>query len=118
MRYVLNFNPEGSTTLLNGPEGLVEFKKLPKALKNGATTAVRLSDDGVHPLTPRDEVGNRLGTVVSERMAREAGLKGRKRYTLAPAGNQGWYNLVPHSNIGKKARRIDGPGVSVSIIER
>lgn len=120
MRYVLNFNPEGSITLSGGYEGSVEFKKLPKALKSGAVTAVRFADNGngVAPLTPRDEVGNRLGTVINERVARDVGLKGRKRYTLERSGTQGWFNLVPHSNIGKKARRIDGPGVSVSLIER
>jgi len=120
MRYVLNFNPEGSATLSEGYNGSIEFKKLPKGLKSGAVTAVRFADsgNGVAPLTPRDEVGNRLGTVINEKIAREVGLKGRKRYMLKQVGRSNWYNLIPHSNIGKKARRIDGPGVSVSIIER
>ena len=119
MRYVLHFNTEGSTVLNSaGTGGTIEFAKLPKPLASGATTKVRVSGSGSHAFTPRDEYGNRYGAAISESVAREAGLKGRKRYTLVKSGNSGWYNLVPESNIGKKARRIDGPGVSVSIIER
>lgn len=119
MRYVLHFNPEGST-LLNtaGTGGTIEFAKLPKPLASGATTKVRVSNNGSHAFTPRDEYGSRFGAAINETVAREAGLKGRKRYTLAKSGNSGWFNLVPDSTIGKKTKRIDGPGVSVSIIER
>ncbi len=118
-RYVLHFNPEGSETLLNaGTGGTIEFAKLPKALASGATTKVRVSSNGAHAFTPRDTHEVRYGAAVSEAVAREAGLKGRKRYTLVRSGNSGWFNMVPESNIGKKTKRIDGPGVSVSIIER
>ena len=116
MRYVLHFNPEG-TSLLGTDKGTIEFAKIPKALKNGATTKVRVSEGGSHKFTKRDEYGTRFGAAVSEGVAREAGLKGRKRYTLERAGKSEWFNLVPHSNIGKKTKRIDGAGVSVSIIE-
>jgi hypothetical protein len=117
MRYVLHFNPAG-TTLLGTDKNAIEFSKLPKALKNGAVTKVRLSDTGTHKFTPRDEYGTRYGAAVSESVARDAGLRGRKRYTLEQAGKSEWFNLVPHSSIGAKSKRIDGAGVSVSIIER
>ena len=117
MRYVLHFNPEG-TTLLGTSGGTIEFAKLPRPLANGATTKVRVGTGGDHAFTPRDTYGTRYGAAVSETVAKAAGLKGRKRYTLAKSGNSGWFNLVPDSNIGKKTKRIDGPGVSVSIIER
>lgn len=119
MRYVLHFNPEGTETLLRAGTGTtIEFAKLPKTLASGATTKVRVSGTGTNAFTPRDEYRTRYGAAVSESVAREAGLKGRKRYTLAKSGNSGWFNLVPDSNIGKKTKRIDGPGVSVSVIER
>ncbi len=120
MRYVLNFNPEGTTLLLNAATGdTIEFAKLPKPLASGATTKVRVSSNGSHAFTSRDrETDTRYGAAISETTAREAGLKGRKRFSLVKSGNSGWFNLVPESNIGKKARRIDGPGVAVSVIER
>jgi hypothetical protein len=117
MRYVLHFNPEG-TSLLGTDGGSIEFAKLPKTLSSGATTKVRVGNAGKHAFTPRDEYGTRYGAAVSEAVARDAGLKGRKRYTLSRSGRSDWFNLVPESNIGKKAKRIDGPGVSVSVIER
>jgi len=117
MRYVLHFNPE-ATNLLGTDGGNIEFTKLPKPLKNGATTRVRLSESGKHKFTPRDKHGNRFGACISQGVAKEAGLKGKKRYTLERSGKSEWFNLIPHSNIGKKVRRIDGAGLSVSIIER
>ena len=117
MRYVLHFNPE-ATTLLGTSGGLIEFSKLRSPLKNGATTKVRVGVAGSHAFTPRDSYRTRYGAAVSETVAKEAGLKGRKRYKLEKSGNSGWFNLVPDSNIGKRTKRIDGAGVSVSIIER
>lgn len=119
MRYVLHFNPEGTEALLNAGTGsTIEFAKLPKTLASGATTKVRVSGNGTHAFTARDEHNTRYGAAISETVARDAALKGRKRYSLVKSGNSGWFNLVPVSNIGKSAKRIDGPGVSVSIIER
>lgn len=117
MRYVLHFNPQ-ATSLLGATDSTIEFAKIAKPLKNGATTKVRVGTGGSHQFTARDEYNTRFGAAVSESVAREAGLRGRKRYTLERSGSSGWFNLVPHSNIGKKVQRIDGPGVSVSIIER
>lgn len=117
MRFVLHFNPE-ATSLLGTDGKTIEFTKLQKPLQNGATTRVRLSESGKHAFTPRDKHGNRYGACVSQAVAKEAGLKGRKRYTLQRSGKSEWFNLVPHSNIGKKVRRIDGAGLSVSVIER
>ena len=118
MRYVLHFNPEGTALLSSKSGGSLEFVKLPKALKNGATTKVRVSNIGTVPFTPRDETLNRYGAAVSETTAKTAGLKGRQRYTLQKSGTVGWFNLVPHSRIGKVAKRIGEAGVSVSVIER
>lgn len=118
MRYVLHFNPEGTTALLSNNGDSLEFAKLPKALKNGATTKVRVSYLGETLFTARDDTGNRFGAAISEGTAKTAGLKGRQRYTLQRSGSVGWYNLVPHSRIGKKAKRIGEAGVSVSVIER
>lgn len=131
MRYVLNFNPEGTESLIkeNGARRsddlTLVLKKNPVTLKNGATTKVKvLKGTGGRPFTPRgwDDFGltsSRFGTVISSDEAREFGVKGRKRYLLEKAGKTGWFNLVPHSNIVKgKAKRIEGPGLSVSIIER
>lgn len=118
MRYVLHFNPEGTDTLLSRNGNSLEFLKLPKALKNGASTKVRLTSTGAVPFTPRDETGNRYGAAVSESYAKLVSLKGRQRYTLQKSGSVGWYNLVPHSRIGKKPVRIGEAGVSVSVIER
>lgn len=118
MRYVLHFNPEGTQTLLSRKGDSLEFVKLPKALTNGATTKVRVSYSSDIPFTPRDDTGNRYGAAVSETVAKTAGLKGRQRYTLQKSGSAGFFNLVPHSRIGKKAKRIGEAGVSVSVIER
>jgi hypothetical protein len=118
MRYVLHFNPEGTKTLLSGDGDSLEFVKLPKALTSGATTKVRLTRTGAVPFTPRDETGNRYGAAVSESYAKLVSLKGRQRYTLQKSGSAGFFNLVPHSRIGKKAKRIGEAGVSVSVIER
>ncbi len=117
MRFILHFNPQ-ATQLLGTDNSTIEFAKLTKPLQNGATTKVRISDSGKHAFTPRDSYGNRYGACISQAVAKEAGLKGRKRYTLHESGKSGWFNLVPHSNIGKKVRRIDGAGLSVSIIEK
>jgi hypothetical protein len=117
MRFILHFNPQ-ATQLLGTDNSTIEFAKLAKPLQNGATTKVRISDSGKHAFTPRDSYGNRYGACISQTVAKEAGLKGRKRYTLQESGKSGWFNLVPHSNIGKKVRRIDGAGLSVSIIEK
>jgi hypothetical protein len=120
MRFVLNFNPAGTDALLGSSAYTsLELKKLPKALASGAATKVRLSSSGGRVVTPRDEVGNRFGVVISETEAKTAGLKGGKRYKLVQAGSTGWFNLVPDSNITRsRAKRVDGPGVSVSVIER
>lgn len=117
MRFILHFNPQ-ATQLLGTDSTTIEFAKLAKPLQNGATTKVRISDFGKHAFTPRDSYGNRYGACISQAVAKEAGLKGRKRYTLQESGKSGWFNLIPHSNIGKKVRRIDGAGLSVSIIEK
>ncbi len=118
MRYVLHFNPEGTETLLGKGGDSLEFVKLPKSLTSGATTKVRVSYTSDIPFTARDNTGNRYGAAVSETTAKTAGLKGRQRYTLQKSGSAGWFNLVPHSRIGKKAKRIGEAGVSVSVIER
>ena len=117
MRFILHFNPQ-ATQLLGTEKSTIEFAKLNKPLQNGTTTKVRISDAGQHAFTPRDSYGNRYGACISQTVAKEAGLKGRRRYTLQESGKSGWFNLVPHSNIGKKVRRIDGAGLSVSIIEK
>jgi hypothetical protein len=117
MRLVLHFNPEG-TALLGTKGDSIEFVKLPKVLNNGATTKVRVSNSGIIPFTARDETRNRYGAAVSETTAKTAGLRGRQRYTLQKSGSAGWFNLVPHSRIGKKSKRIGEAGVSVSVIER
>jgi hypothetical protein len=117
MRFILHFNPQ-ATQLLGTDQSTIEFAKLAKPLQNGATTKVRISDSGKHAFTPRDSYGNRYGACISKAVAKEAGLKGRQRYTLHESGKSGWFNLVPHSAIGKKVRRIDGAGLSVSIIEK
>ena len=115
MRYVLHFNPEGTNLVGNG--STIEFAKLPKALASGATTKVRISEGGDIPFTARDTHETRYGATVSATVAKAAGLRGKQRYTLVAAGKSGWFNLVPHSRIsGGRARRIDGPGVSVSTI--
>ena len=118
MRYVLHFNPEGTSTLLSRNGDSLEFVKLSRALNNGATTKVRVSKNSDITFTQRDETGNRYGAAVSESTAKTAGLKGRQRYTLQKSGTVGWFNLVTHSRIGKKAVRIGEAGVSVSVIER
>jgi hypothetical protein len=118
MRYILHFNPEATSLLRSADGSTIEFAKLRTTLKNGATTKVRVSNAGAHQFTPRDSYGNRYGACVALAVAKEAGLKARKRYLLEQSGNSEWFNLVPHSNIGKKTRRIDGAGLSVSIIEK
>lgn len=117
MRYVLHFNPQ-ATNLLGTAGKTIEFAKLRTPLKNKATTKVRISDSGKHAFTQRDKYGNRYGACVSASVAKEAGLKGKKRYVLEQSGKSEWFNLVPHSNIGKKTRRIEGAGLSVSVIEK
>jgi hypothetical protein len=117
MRYILHFNPQATDLLTTGGK-TIEFAKLRTPLKNGATTRVRTSAAGKHAFTPRDKYGNRYGACVSQGVAKEAGLKGRKRYVLEQSGKSEWYNLVPHSSIGKKTVRIDGAGLSVSVIEK
>lgn len=116
MRYVLHFNPE-ATGLLNGD--FLEIEKLPKPLKSGARARVRTVRSGEVPFTPRDATGSRFGAAVSRERARESGLSGSQRYVLERSGRSKWFNLVPHSKIRPgQPVRIDGPGVSVSIIER
>ena len=117
MRYVLHFNPQ-ATQLLGTDSSTIEFAKLAKPLQNGTTTKVRISDSGKHAFTPRDSYGNRYGACISQAVAKEAGLKGSQRYKLKESGKSGWFNLVPDSKIGKKVRRIDGAGLSVSVIEK
>ena len=114
MRYVLHFNPEGTSLL--GKQGKIEFVKLPKALKNGAVTKVRVSGTGDVPFTARDKHDTRYGCAISEGRAKDAGFRNRKlkRFKLQQSGSSGWFNLVPDSS---KTARIDGPGVSVSVIE-
>ena len=124
MRYVLNFNAEG-TSVVAGSEArdtnFLQLKKLPKRLKSGATTKVRVTADdavpGTVPFTARDTHNYRWGGTVNKELALSSGLRGRKRYTLEQAGSSEWYNLVPHSNIGKVSKKVEGPAVSVSIIE-
>lgn len=123
MRYVLNFNAEGTLTVSgDAPETrFLQLRKLPKKLKSGATTKVRVVTEEVSgssvPFTPRDQYNYRWGGTVNKDLALATGLRGRKRYVLEQAGNSDWYNLVPHSNIGKLSKKVDGPAVSVSIIE-
>ena len=61
MRYVLHFNPD-ATELLGTSGDTIEFTKLPKALKNGAVTKVRVGTGGDHKWTARDQYGNRYVT--------------------------------------------------------
>ncbi len=118
MRYILHFNPEATTLLRSADGSTIEFAKLRTPLKNGTITKVRISNLGAHQFTPRDSYGNRYGACVSLPVAKQAGLKARKRYMLEQSGKSDWFNLVPHSNIGKKTRRIEGAGLSVSVIEK
>jgi len=118
-RYALNFNPAGTQLLFdeNDLGDYLEFSKLRKPLKSGATTKVRLVEDGAIPFTSRDENLTRYGAAVSSKTASFAGLVGGKRYTLKRAGTGGWFNLVPHSKITKsRPVRMKEAGVTVSVI--
>ena len=128
MRYMLNINPLGASALLDTinviREGLrVEFRQPAKSLANGAVTQIRLIDNGgakanvTSVFRPRDNIGNRYRTTLNEVEARALGLRGKRRYELRRSGRSGWFWLVPHSNVGK-ARRIEGPGITVSVYDK
>lgn len=118
-RFALNFNPAGTEVLFDTNEygNYLEFSKLRKPLKSGATTRVRLVEDGSIPFTTRDENYTRYGAAVSSKTASGVGLSGGKRYTLQRAGSGDWFNLVPHSKISRsRPVRMVEPGVTVSVI--
>jgi len=118
-RYALNFNPAGTDLLLDTNDfgEYLEFSRLRKPLKSGATTKVRLVENGGIPFTPRDDNNTRFGAAVSSKSVASTGLVGGKRYTLQRAGTGGWFNLVPHSKITKsRPVRMVEPGVTVSVI--
>jgi hypothetical protein len=118
MRYVLHFNPHASDLL---DSDYIQLERLDKNLKSGATVRVRGLDtpvEGTIPFTPREKGSTRFGSVINEKKAREVGIKGRQRYILETSEKLGWYYLVPHSRVGKKARKLDVPAVSISIFDR
>ena len=122
--FKLNFNPDASE-VLGRDNNRVEFRpastKLIASKYPSAKTMVRtVSGDSGFPFSPAEkhESCQRYSTAMNEANGRELGLRAQQRYTLAKAPGQrnGWMVMVPHSKIVKsKAKRIEGPGVSVSL---
>lgn len=128
-RYMLNFNPLGAEVLIDTLRDVLaidsqvwaQFRQPGRPLANGAVTQVRLVREdkaNTSVFRPRDRIGNRYRTTVNETIARQFKLHGKQRYRLRQSGTSEWFWLIPDSRVGSRGRKIDGPGVTVSIYDR
>jgi len=126
-RYMLNFNPSGANVLKDTactalhPSLRLEFRQPTRPLANGAVTQIRLvggNGPNTSVFRPRDRIGNRYRSTVNEGIARQFKLHGKHRYRLRRSGTSKWFWLVPDSRVGSRGRKIDGPGITVSIYDR
>lgn len=122
MRYVLNFNRAAAKTL-DPTKYRLEVKRSNKghSFLEGARVLVRATDedDNTVAFSPKEQnfENCRFTSVMSQKAAREAGIKARERYRLVRHGNSSWHWLVPTSKVrNSKPVRSTEPTVSVSLV--
>lgn len=110
-RYNVNANPSATDLLIGDGDSRLVFYRSPKGIP--MVKVVSPNTDGSVSFYSRGP--NRNGSKLTQKLAREAGLRARQRYTLQRQGANGVYRLVEHSRIGNKAKTFAEPIISVSL---